>query len=374
MRCQPGSSRRLPPQDLHAPRDQGTSLRSRRRVPRRAAGRLAVDRGSPQLVQPLELLLEPPAATAERSAERLVVVGASAQPDAQVQAPAGDAVDHGGLPGQQRLVVGGQQHRGGRQAYPLGHGGGCRQRRQRVPGVVVGTVVHGHAVEPGLVRPLAQSITVAGSTAPPKYPGSLTPSFMRCSLGRRCPRRGGHGMLSARAYLCMHQATHGGPAARCPDRMSLHSVRFTLNGEPLEVTVPAERLLIELLRDELGATGTKLGCGVGVCGACTVLVDDRPMSACLLLAVHLDGTEVRTVEGLAAEDGTPTPLQEAFARHGGFQCGICTSGQLMAATALLEERPRPTEEEVRRWLMGNLCRCTGYYQIVEAVLAAARSG
>jgi aerobic carbon-monoxide dehydrogenase small subunit len=156
--------------------------------------------------------------------------------------------------------------------------------------------------------------------------------------------------------------------------MSLHSVRFTLNGEPLEVTVPAELLVIELLREGLGATGTKLGCGVGVCGACTVLVDGRPMSACLLLAVHLDGTEVRTVEGLAAADGTPTPLQEAFIRHGGFQCGICTPGQLMAATALLEERPNPTEEEIRRWLMGNLCRCTGYYQIVEAVLAAARGG
>jgi carbon-monoxide dehydrogenase small subunit len=156
--------------------------------------------------------------------------------------------------------------------------------------------------------------------------------------------------------------------------MSLHSVRFTLNGEPVEVTVPAERLLIDLLRDDLGATVTKLGCGVGVCGACTVLVGGRPMSACLLLAVHLDGTEVRTVEGLAAPDGTPTPLQEAFIRHGGFQCGICTSGQLMAATALLEERRSPTEEEIRRWLMGNLCRCTGYYQIVEAVLAAARSG
>jgi aerobic carbon-monoxide dehydrogenase small subunit len=156
--------------------------------------------------------------------------------------------------------------------------------------------------------------------------------------------------------------------------MSLHSVRFELNGEPLEVTVPAERLVIDLLRDELGATGTKLGCGVGVCGACTVLVDGRPMSACLLLATQLDGTRVRTVEGLATGDGALTPLQEAFIRHGGFQCGICTSGQLMAATALLEERPSPSEEEIRSWLMGNLCRCTGYYQIVEAVRAAARSG
>jgi carbon-monoxide dehydrogenase small subunit len=155
--------------------------------------------------------------------------------------------------------------------------------------------------------------------------------------------------------------------------MSLHSLRFVLNGEPVELTVPAERLLIELLRDDLSLTGTKLGCGVGVCGACTVLVDGRPLSACLLPAVHVDGAEVRTVEGLAGNGGELTQLQEAFIRHGGFQCGICTPGQLMAATALLAERPDPTEEEVRAWLMGNICRCTGFYQIVEAVLAAARS-
>jgi aerobic carbon-monoxide dehydrogenase small subunit len=155
--------------------------------------------------------------------------------------------------------------------------------------------------------------------------------------------------------------------------MSLHHLRFGLNGEPVELTVPAERLLIELLRDDLSLPGTKLGCGVGVCGACTVLVDGRPMSACLLPAVHVDGAEVRTVEGLAGEGGALTPLQEEFIRHGGFQCGICTPGQLMAATALLAERPDPSEEEIRAWLMGNLCRCTGFYQIVEAVMAAARS-
>jgi carbon-monoxide dehydrogenase small subunit len=155
--------------------------------------------------------------------------------------------------------------------------------------------------------------------------------------------------------------------------MSLHSVRFQLNGEQLETSVPAERLLIDLLRDDLGATGTKLGCGVGVCGACTVLVDGRPMSSCLLLAVQVDSCEVRTVEGLAT-GGEPTPLQEAFIRHGGFQCGICTAGQLLAATALLEQRPDPTEAEIREWMMGNLCRCTGYYQIVEAVQAAAKAG
>jgi aerobic carbon-monoxide dehydrogenase small subunit len=155
--------------------------------------------------------------------------------------------------------------------------------------------------------------------------------------------------------------------------MSLHSVRFRLNGEQLQASVAAERLLIDLLRDDLGATGTKLGCGVGVCGACTVLVDGKPMSSCLLLAVQVDGAEVRTVEGLAGDAG-PTPLQEAFIRHGGFQCGICTAGQLMAATALLEEHPEPTEAEIRGWMLGNLCRCTGYYQIVEAVQAAFNGG
>jgi carbon-monoxide dehydrogenase small subunit len=153
--------------------------------------------------------------------------------------------------------------------------------------------------------------------------------------------------------------------------MSQHHVRFRLNGEQVEVAVPAQRLLVQLLRDDLGATGTKLGCGVGVCGACAVLVDSRLMSACLLPAVLVDGSEVTTVEGLADADGSPSALQQAFIRHGGFQCGICTPGQLMAATALLAEHPHPAPEAVRDWMMGNLCRCTGYYQIVEAIMAAS---
>jgi carbon-monoxide dehydrogenase small subunit len=155
--------------------------------------------------------------------------------------------------------------------------------------------------------------------------------------------------------------------------MSLHALRFRLNGEPVEVTVPANRLLVDLLRDELGKTGTKLGCGVGVCGACSVTVDGRLLSGCLVLAVHVDGADVRTVEGLAGDDGSLSPLQESFTRHGGYQCGICTPGQLVAATALLERNPDPSEEEIREWLMGNICRCTGYYQIVEAVRAAAKA-
>ena len=153
--------------------------------------------------------------------------------------------------------------------------------------------------------------------------------------------------------------------------MSEHSLQVILNGQPRTVTVPANRLLLHLLRDDLGLTGTKEGCSVGVCGACSVLVDGVLVSACLLPAVMLDGATITTVEGLALDEEHLSPLQEAFIRHGGFQCGICTPGQLIAATALLEETPRPTEAQVQAWMMGNLCRCTGYYQIVESVLAAA---
>jgi len=152
--------------------------------------------------------------------------------------------------------------------------------------------------------------------------------------------------------------------------VSTHRLRFTLNGTPRELEVPADRLLIDLLRDDCGATGTKLGCGIGVCGACSVLVDDELVSACLLPAVFVDGTAIVTVEGLAS-DGALTPLQDAFIRDGGFQCGICTPGQLIAATALLAEQPRPTREDVRSWMMGNICRCTGYYGIERAIQRAA---
>ena len=153
--------------------------------------------------------------------------------------------------------------------------------------------------------------------------------------------------------------------------MSEHTLHVTLNGQARTVTVPANRLLVHLLRDDLGLTGTKEGCSVGVCGACSVLVDGVLVSACLLPAVMLDGATITTVEGLALDEEHLSPLQEAFIRHGGFQCGICTPGQLIAATALLEETPRPTEAQVRAWMMGNLCRCTGYYQIVDSILAAA---
>src|SRR2546427_2372769 len=152
---------------------------------------------------------------------------------------------------------------------------------------------------------------------------------------------------------------------------SQHALRFELNGAQRELSVPAHSRLIDLLRDDLGLTGTKEGCSVGVCGACSVLVDGVLVSACLLPAVMVDGATITTVEGLAPDDEHLSRLQDAFIRHGGFQCGICTPGQLMAATALLDETPRPTTDEVKRWMMGNLCRCTGYYKIVESILAAA---
>lgn len=153
--------------------------------------------------------------------------------------------------------------------------------------------------------------------------------------------------------------------------MSDHRVRFTLNGKARDESVLAETLLIDLLRERCGQTGTKEGCSVGVCGACSVLVDGALLSACLVPAVHVDGREVTTVEGLAREDGTLTALQERFIADGGFQCGICTPGQLVAATALLTETPHPEEGEIREWMMGNLCRCTGYRGIIEAIRNAA---
>jgi aerobic-type carbon monoxide dehydrogenase small subunit (CoxS/CutS family) len=146
--------------------------------------------------------------------------------------------------------------------------------------------------------------------------------------------------------------------------VSRHRIRFTLNGDPVDITVPAERLLVDVLRDDLGKTGTKDGCSVGVCGLCTVQIDGMPMSACLLLATQVDGSEVGTIEGLKS------PLQDAFIDEGGFQCGICTSGQLVAADALLRVKPDATDAEIADWQMGNLCRCTGYYGIARAIAKA----
>lgn len=148
-------------------------------------------------------------------------------------------------------------------------------------------------------------------------------------------------------------------------------LKFRVNGRPVEVEVAPGRRLLDLLREDLGLIGTKEGCGEGECGACTVVVDGEPRLSCLTLAVQVEGKDVITVEGLA-QGGALHPLQETFVEMAGVQCGFCTPGFLMAAYALLLQQPNPTREEVREWLSGNLCRCTGYEQIVEAVLWAAR--
>jgi carbon-monoxide dehydrogenase small subunit len=148
-------------------------------------------------------------------------------------------------------------------------------------------------------------------------------------------------------------------------------IRLTVNGESHELDVPAYRTLLDCLRNDLGLTGSKEGCGVGVCGACTVLLDGKMISSCIALAVFADGREVTTVEGLA-EDERLHPVQQAFMDFGGFQCGICTPGQVVAAKALLDTIPNPNETEIREWMLGNLCRCTGYYKIVESIQAAAQ--
>lgn len=146
-------------------------------------------------------------------------------------------------------------------------------------------------------------------------------------------------------------------------------IGLTINGFPYEMEVEPRRTLLELLRDDLDLTGTKEGCGMGECGACTVLLDGKPVKSCILLAVQADGKEVTTIEGLEKSDGTLHPIQQAFIDHGAIQCGFCTPGMVLTAKALLDENPNPTELEVRKAIAGNLCRCTGYQKIVEAILA-----
>ncbi|GAF44370.1 (2Fe-2S)-binding protein [Rhodococcus wratislaviensis] len=150
------------------------------------------------------------------------------------------------------------------------------------------------------------------------------------------------------------------------------TVSMTVNGRSTEGQAKARETLADYLRDELGLTGTKLGCEHGVCGACTILVDDKPARACLMLAGQGDGREVRTVEGLAVGNRL-NELQQSFRTHHGLQCGFCTAGFLMSATALLAENPNPSEDEVVDALSGNICRCTGYQTIVQAVLDVARN-
>jgi carbon-monoxide dehydrogenase small subunit len=151
----------------------------------------------------------------------------------------------------------------------------------------------------------------------------------------------------------------------------LHDVRLMVNGTAHDIAVPARRLLSDALRHELGLTGTHVGCEHGVCGACTVLMDGRPVRSCLMFAVSAVDTEITTVEGLTDQDGTLGPVQQAFLECHGLQCGFCTPGFLTTITAGLRENPRPTHEEARQMIAGNLCRCTGYQNIVRAVVRAA---
>jgi aerobic carbon-monoxide dehydrogenase small subunit len=148
-------------------------------------------------------------------------------------------------------------------------------------------------------------------------------------------------------------------------------IAVEVNGHNYEATVEVRRTLADFLREDLGLTGTHLGCEHGACGACTVLVENQPVRSCLMLAVQGDGTRVVTVEGLAA-NGMLHPLQHSFKQHHGLQCGFCTPGFLMTALALLRENNDPSEPEVREYISGNICRCTGYQFIVDAILAAAR--
>ncbi|MEJ8821683.1 (2Fe-2S)-binding protein [Variovorax humicola] len=152
--------------------------------------------------------------------------------------------------------------------------------------------------------------------------------------------------------------------------MSHHRIECTVNGEAHSVDVPSRRLLSDLLRDDLHLTGTKRGCETGICGACSVLVDGEVVKSCLMLAVQVQGRAVSTVEGLASGDELH-PLQDSFMQCGGLQCGYCTPGLLMTSCAMLKHNPEPTVDEVRHGLSGNLCRCTGYTQIVESILTAA---
>jgi carbon-monoxide dehydrogenase small subunit len=155
--------------------------------------------------------------------------------------------------------------------------------------------------------------------------------------------------------------------------MAQHTISLIVNGTEEHLQVPSNMTLLHALRESLGYTGTKNGCEAGECGACTVLLNGEPVNSCLILAAEVDGSKITTVEGLVV-DGQLTPLQGVFAELNAVQCGYCTPGMLMASTALLERNPNPTVEEIQKALVGNLCRCTGYQRIIDAVQKASRNG
>jgi carbon-monoxide dehydrogenase small subunit len=170
---------------------------------------------------------------------------------------------------------------------------------------------------------------------------------------------------TVKTNLRINVVSETGPAAK------LYRVQVMVNGKEHVVPVKANMTLLELLREELGYVGTKIGCDTGDCGACTVLIDGEPKNSCLVLAVEADGCAITTIEGLE-RDGKLDPVQEAFIQHGAVQCGYCTPGMIMSGRALLDRNPNPTHEDVREAISGNLCRCTGYVKIVEAIMAAAK--
>ena len=151
----------------------------------------------------------------------------------------------------------------------------------------------------------------------------------------------------------------------------MKNVELTINGKAVSRSVEPRQLLVDFLREEMRLTGTHVGCDTSQCGACVVHVDGKPVKSCTVLVVQLDGAEVTTIEGLAAGDEELHPMQEAFRQNHGLQCGFCTPGMVMSALGLLDQNPNPTEPEIREWLEGNICRCTGYHNIVKSIQAAA---
>ncbi|MGD8941665.1 MAG: (2Fe-2S)-binding protein [Desulfobacterales bacterium] len=149
-------------------------------------------------------------------------------------------------------------------------------------------------------------------------------------------------------------------------------ISFTFNGNPMKMVIEDHWTLLHLIREELGYTGTKEGCGSGECGACTVIVDDKAVNSCLYLATEIDGKQLTTIEGLAAADGTLHPIQKSFVENGGIQCGFCSPGMILSAKALLDKTPSASEDEIKEAIAGNLCRCTGYIQIIDSIKAVSR--
>ncbi len=151
-------------------------------------------------------------------------------------------------------------------------------------------------------------------------------------------------------------------------------ISFTFNGNPMKMVIQDHWTLLHLIREEIGYTGTKEGCGSGECGACTVIIDDQAVNSCLYLAAEIDGKHLTTIEGLAAADGTLHPIQQSFVEKGGIQCGFCSPGMILSAKALLDKSPNASEDDIKEAIAGNLCRCTGYVQIIDSIKAVSGHG